>query len=1055
MNRLYIAFTILFSVVVHVLFAQENISGVVRDKNGPVPSVTVFLASSNKPITATDANGAFQVSVPPKSVLLFKGIGYDDYRLTIQTGKQTYNIRLTESDQMLEEAVVVGYQARKKESLTGSAVVISGKDIQDVPAASFTDLLQGKVAGLNIQLNNGTPGMRGSMAIRGVSNVNVTGSGDNAFLTPTSPLFVIDGVPIDENTGYEYGFQSSAPGISPISLIPPEDIQDIVVLKDAQATALYGSRGAYGVILVTTKRGNSTVPIVQYTSQMFYNTVPRLRDVVGGVSERRLRIMQILQYDSTYVAAMKRINDTPFLSDSLNAYYNNSTDWQGLFYRNTVNHSQNINVSGGNQSFNYKLNGGFYQEKGIIQNTGFNRYTLQMNMQYRPSQKFMLSAYINSSLGKNSTGSGNAFNQSGVGQAANTSSLLPAPSFSSASNAALAALTVDDDNKTANLVNQVELQYQPITGLTATTTLNYTYNFATKDRFLPGALNANSSEIFSYNDRRNKLYNRTMLSFTKTFAEKHTILAYGFTEVEFNNFRAESMRLRGTPNDQITAGLGYNTRDTRGGTLDNIAQSRLLSYSGAFNYNFDSRYIGEFTYRIDGSSATGNINPWSYNPSVGLRWNFKEESFMQDIDWLTYGWLRGSWGKNISPGAGIYDVYGRYTSGGSYNNRPGTELDLKTVPNISLLPVKTTQWSGAIELGFFDSQLTMIYENYYKQTDQQLRTKKIANHNAFGEVMTNETAMVNMGHEMILNYRPKFQNKDWDFSFSANGAINKDYVTALPDGVRQFIEEDPNVTNLATLFRLGLNSRTNVLLHYRGVYKTDDDVPVNPVTGLRYRSGKAITDEAFFRAGDPIWTDINGDYILDENDFVFVGNSLPIFTGGVNSFIRYKEWSLNTQFVLNIKRDIMNNALADRFRNYADPDNAKGNADGKNPGALVPLDEYDVWRMVGDDAYYPNPFDFTRIRGAFNPYRYDQTLFMEDGTYVKFQTATLAYNFDRDRFIKRLGISSLRVYLTANNIITFSRYSGPDPELVTSMGRDSSNGYPNRRSYTVGLNVQF
>lgn len=1037
------------------LWAQEAITGTVRTGNNqPLANVTILLGSSKKVLGSTNTAGAFSVSVPANATLIFKSIGFEEQRIQVQAGKRVYNVSMKESDQMLEEAVVVGYQARKKESLTGSAVVISGKEIQDVPAASFTDLLQGKVAGLNIQMNNGTPGMRGSMAIRGVSNLNVSGSGDNAFLTPTAPLFVIDGVPLDENTGYEYGFESASPGVSPLSLIPVEDIESVVVLKDAQATALYGSRGAYGVILVQTKRGNSSIPIVQYTSQLFLNTVPTLRDVIGGAAERRLRVMQILQYDSTYRAALERINNTPFLADSNNVYYNNSTDWQRLFYRNTINHSQNVNISGGSQQFNYKLNSGFYQEKGIIQNTGFNRYTLQMNMQYRPSPKFMMSAYVNTSLGKNSTGSGNAFNQSGVGTAANTTSLLPPPSFSSASNVAMAALSVDDDNKTGNIVNQVELQYQPIEGLIGTSTISYNYTFSTKDRFLPEALNANSSEIYSYNDRRDKLYNRNMLSFTKTFAEKHNILIYGFSEMEFNNFRADAMRLNGTPSDQITSALGYNTRITRGGTLNNIAEQRLLSYSGAANYNYDSRYVMEFTYRVDGTSATGNINPWSHNPSIGARWNFKEESFMQDVDWLSYGWIRGSWGKNIAPSGTIYDVYGRYTSGGTYNNQPGTQLVMKSVPNIQLVPQKTTQLNGAIELGFWNSRLTMVYETYYKQSDQILREKKIANHNAFESVKTNETSMVNMGHELMVYYRPKFENDNWDMTISANGALNKDYVTALPDGVRQFSEADPNVTNLTTLFRLGINSRTNVLLHYNGVYKTDDEVPVNPLTGLKYRAGNAVTEGAFFRAGDPIWTDINGDYVLDENDYVYVGNSLPILTGGFNTFTKYKEWSLRADFFFSIKRDIMNNALADRFRNYADPDNSRADPKEKNPGALVPLDKYDIWRMAGDDAYYPNPFDFTRYT-LYDPYRYDQTLFMEDGSYVKFQSATLAYNFDRERFIKRLGISSLRLYLTAGNIYTFSRYSGPDPEMVTSMGRDSSNGYPNRRTYTVGLNVQF
>lgn len=259
----------LFLLSIQGVYAQVSISGKVQDKNGPVQGATVFLASSGRALTSTDGDGTFKASVPAKSVLIFKAMGFQEQRLTIQEGRTSYTVTLTTDDRVIDGAVVVGYQKRKAETLTGSAVVISGKEIQDIPAASFTDLLQGKVAGLNIQLNNGTPGMRGSMAIRGVSNINVQGSGNDAFLTPTSPLFVIDGVPLDENTGYEYGFQSASPGISPLSLIPSEDIQDIVVLKDAQATALYGSRGAYGVILVTTKRGNSVVPIVQYTSQFF------------------------------------------------------------------------------------------------------------------------------------------------------------------------------------------------------------------------------------------------------------------------------------------------------------------------------------------------------------------------------------------------------------------------------------------------------------------------------------------------------------------------------------------------------------------------------------------------------------------------------------------------------------------------------------------------------------------------------------------------------------------------------------------------------------------
>jgi len=240
------------------------------------------------------------------------------------------------------------------------------------------------------------------------------------------------------------------------------------------------------------------------------------------------------------------------------------------------------------------------------------------------------------------------------------------------------------------------------------------------------------------------------------------------------------------------------------------------------------------------------------------------------------------------------------------------------------------------------------------------------------------------------------------------------------------------------------------LLHYNGVYQSDDEVPINPLTGLRYRVGGSLANERFFRAGDPIWTDLNGDYILDDRDFVVVGNSQPVFTGGFNAFVQYKQWSINTQFYMTLKRDVMNTALADRLRNYRNP--AGLAPDGA--GALVPIDDLDIWSTSNTSSYFPNIYDFRRS-SFINPFRYDQTLFQEDGSYFKFTTATLSYNFDREMLNKRLGISSARVYFSANNILTISNYSGPDPELVTGLGRDSSAGYPNRRSYTVGFNVQF
>jgi len=281
----------------------------------------------------TDIEGNFKVTVNPNAELHFSYIGMVTETINV-AGRKSFNVTLHADTKSLKEVTVTaGYVTKTKALSTGSAITVSGKDLQGAPTGDVMSLLQGKVAGMNIQNNTGAPGFRGSVSIRGLSNINTSGSGNEAFLTPTAPLYVIDGVPVDDNSTFSYGFQQAGPGVSPASQIPAEDIEDITVLKDAAATALYGSRGAYGVILITTKRGSSKVPVVRYSGSAFLSTVPQLRSVIGGKDERLTRINQILGNDTSRNHALNAINGLDFLSDSLNAYYNNSTNWQSYFYR--------------------------------------------------------------------------------------------------------------------------------------------------------------------------------------------------------------------------------------------------------------------------------------------------------------------------------------------------------------------------------------------------------------------------------------------------------------------------------------------------------------------------------------------------------------------------------------------------------------------------------------------------------------------------------------------------------------------------------------------------
>lgn len=1048
MKKIFLLFILLNIFIANVLAQDLTISGTLRNEDGvPVSSATITALPSNKRVGSSQSNGAFTVKLSPgtKEIRITHML-YKSQDIAIDPNKKVYNISLEEKTTEIE-TVTVGYVARKKESLTGSAVVIKGDDIKDAPAANFTDLLQGKVSGLNVQLNTGTPGVRGSMSLRGLNTANISGSGENAYMTNTSPLFVIDGVPIDENNTFEYGFQTQGPGISPISMIPTEDIEDITVLKDAQATALYGAKGAYGVILVTTRRGNSKIPIVSWNSKYFANTVPILRPVLGGMNERRMRVWHILNNDTTYNTGLDLINQNPMLADSLNAYYNNSTNWQSYFYGNTYNMQQSLNISGGDQSFNYKIAPGYYKEKGIIQNTGFTRYTLNTNMLYRPGDKFLMRTYMNVNMVRNSMGSGNAYQQTGVASGSNTTSLLPSPSIYSGSYDALTSTNVLNDNKSSMANTQVELEYNILRSLKVLTTLNYTYNIANQDRFTPEILNSGNSSIYIYNDRRNKIYNRNMLQFNKSFGEegRHLLNAYIFNEAEVSKYRAEMTRLYGTGSDNIQSGLSYDTRNTSGGVLNNLSDFRSASYAGQLMYQFDEKYIGEFSYRLDGNSTRGSSNLWSENPSIGFRWNLIKEDFFENLEWLSNANMRVNWGRNIQPQGTIYDAYGKYEMrSGTYNSLPTVGINTAFLPNVGLEPIVTTQWNGVFDVGFMDNALTFTYETYYKQVDKQLVPIDLANINSFSQIKVNEQSIVNMGHEFMSFYRPNFANTDWRATIYANASYNRDYLTDMAGDFRQELV-GTNDEHVKILKRLGRNTLSNVLYHYRGVYASDADVPINPATGLRYRATNNLGEEYFFRAGDPIFTDLNGDYVLDENDLVVAGNSQPRIHGGFGGTLQYKGWALRADLTYTYKRDIINSAMADRFRNYYSPTASN---------ALVPIDQYDYYSLQNVNSFYPNPFDFRRS-SIVNPFRYNSTLFQEDGSYLKLQTVNLSYNFDREILQQRYGITGLRLYLNAGNIFTFSKYSGPDPELVTAMGYDSSSGYPRARSFTLGLDVQF
>ena len=1053
---------LLFAFPTERAWAQGNVTvkGTVVDADAQTPMSGVTVSRGKETalnhLGQTDSLGRFSVSVPVGTNLIFSSIGFETVTQKVGNVIDSMQVVMKTKDNPMNQVVVQGLRQTKRELATGSSVTISGKEIQDIPAGNVMSLLQGRVAGVNIQNNTGSPGAMGTINIRGSSSISASSDG---MLTPTSPLFVIDGVQVDVNSGYQYGYQTGSTGINPVSLIPPEDIESFEFLKDATATSQYGSKATYGVIIITTKRGRSKVPVVGYSANFFMNTPPRLRQVLGGAEERAIRLRTIMDYDTASPEASRQlINQFIYLTDSLNPFFNNSTNWQDYFYGNTFNQTHNISIYGGDKVFSYKTNLNYYKENGIIRNTGFTRYNINMNVTYEPTEKFRMIASLQGGLGTKQNGSGVGLFQKGVAEGSGASSLLPPPSLFSNNNAVLSAENIRDHNKSTNILSNLVIRYELLRGLRVQNDLGYGFNSGTSDKFTPSYLNYGSSLAENYNDRSYSLNNRTMLDYVTTFGgdeTPHTINAYVFNEVSSSGAKANTIWLSQTPDDQIEGPIGANGGGSKGGTTS-MTDSRQHGYGGTLVYNYASKYIVTLGYRLDGTSINGPSRGYTKSPTVSGRWNFSKEKWFKNTSWLSYGGIRMGWGRNIRPNGDIFNVYGKYIYGPRYNNDPTVLIDFGNIPSPEFQPEIGSDITGGLELGLFQNRVELILEPYYRSNDNKIIDIDLNNTNGFARKATNTGSLVNQGLDWTFTLRMFKPEKPLQWTVRLTGNYNKGTLTRLPEGLRELeAQQIDDNAYVPIIRRLGRNPISNLLYYTQGVYASTADVPVNPATGKRQQLG--IGSGFYFQAGDPKWVDVNGDYIIDEKDLQAIGNPEPLFFGGLlNEFMLNRSLSLSINMAYIYKRDLLNQVVASELQKYTRPLAFNASKDG----ALTPIDQYNYWKPLNEDrsvgtagAQYPNPFDFRRA-GTLNPFRTNQTLFMEDGSYLKIGSIVLGYMVNRE-FTQRFGISQLRVTLTANNVYTFSKYSGPNPENVTSLGRDVSGGYPSARSYAMGVSVQF
>nr|WP_315419823.1 SusC/RagA family TonB-linked outer membrane protein [uncultured Pedobacter sp.] len=1038
----------LFVVMPFITLAQIRITGKIVDRdNKPIPGTSI-LEKGTKNGTVTDGEGQYALTVKSaQSVIVASIIGYLSKEQSA-SGKSRIDFKLDENSQNLSEVVLIGYQKISRKKNIAAISSISAKELANIPSASFDQMLQGRISGLNVQNFSGAPGVAPTVSVRGSSLVSTSYDQNNVI---SSPLYVIDGIPqANEN----YVGQDMGTGTNYFAGLNPSDIESIDVLKDASAAAIYGSRAANGVILITTKKGLSGEPRISFNAYVGLTERPKLRDVTLGTVERRQK-MSIIQNQLSY-ADQKQL---PYiLTDSLNPAFNGNTDWQDLFYQTGKIANGDLSLSGGDANgMVYRFSGGYYNEQGIIKATGFKRYSGRLNLTSRAlKQKLTINPIFAYSSSDRARGNGDNANPISLGAGNMPSSLLTLDPEKKAF-----YVGAYDDNLDKNISNQLNLNlnlsYEINKHLILNSQSGYTVNSSRRDLSKSSLLNSgqgNSSS--SYADNSTNLLTSNFLSYNNTFG-KHSLSVVAGQDIQFNKY-------------QNTFASGYNGSSDNIQVVSGFQQSKifgssdyqaygLLSYYARLAYDYDGKYLLSVSERADGSSRFGNNQKWGYFPSASLGWLISEEGFMKN--WaknpFTLAKLRASIGTSGSLPNSNYLQYNLYTvnNGGFEGNTTATSYNGQAAitPNLingaaqsNLSWEKSMQWNIGTDLEIKNGKYALSLDVYNKESSRQLFNVNLPITSGYDFALTNAIGVRNAGAELTLSATPIEGNFRWFTRL--NLSYNKNQIINLPNGGRDLVLSGDRF-NKSHILSVG--SPINAFYLYRtlGVFSRTNNIPANPFTGnLLY------TNNGEFQAGSFYLADLDGDGFIDSfNDGINpdklpIGDPNPKYTGGWTNSFSYKNFSLNIFCTFTFKRDILNLFDNDRFNNSGSGDNPVASfANFSTPD----LSKLNIWKNPGDQADYAK-YDIGS--GRFY-YRSDQSFFLDKGGYFRIRSINLGYDLPA-KTLKKLGVGKFRVFALADNLYVFQQSKRLiDAENVNAYGEYDGTGYPIPKKYTLGLEVQF
>ncbi|ANH60957.1 SusC/RagA family TonB-linked outer membrane protein [Dokdonia donghaensis] len=986
-------FLVLLGFMAQVTLAQKTITGTVKEQNGPLPGASVLIQGTTTG-TQTDFDGNFSIEASSTDVLTFSYVGFKE--VSIPVGNQTIINVTLEEDNALDEVVIVAFGSQTKKKNVQSVSVVGQDAIKDIPANSPQELLQGQAAGVQVVQSSGVLGAAPTIKIRGVASVS----------SGSRPLFVVDGVPLNDTDLTSN--QGANQGLNPLANINPNDIESISVLKDASATAIYGSRGSNGVVIVTTKSG----------SKGGQTTVTL--NVSTGISESTdtfdmMNADEFRQYavDANYFG-IDNVADLP----------QGGFNWVDGVTRTGISNNIDASVSGGSEKTSFYISTNFKDEEGFIIGNDLKRRAGRLNINHTATDWLEIGANIGITR--------NEFDRVGAENstfAPLTSAYLIRPWVQPrdengnlvntgfiANTIAIESLDINDSDVTRTTGN-VSAKVSLFEGLTFNSRFGID-RVLVEEQQRSFELNSPGGTGSNFYAQDNRYILTNTLNYDTTFGDKHDLGAVAGISYEENTIRTIAVAGTGFASD---SSLNIESAAQKTTTTSSATANSLVGYFARVNYAYDSKYVLEGSLRRDGSSRFGADNRFGTFFALGGAWNLSEEKFLEDSSWINNLKLRASFGTTGNDRIGNFQSLALYSGGtfGQYNDQAG--LAPVSAPNPDLKWERSKAFDIGLAGDLFNNRISFSVDYYKKRTDDLILNLPLPISTAAGTnntIARNVGEIENRGFDVSLTSN-NFRDGDFKWTTTLNIGFNTNEVISLPGASidtegREFIAGSASQRAI-----VGESINTFYLVRYKGV---------NPQTG------------------DAEWLDADGNATTNPNpstDRVIAGDANPDFVGGLTNTFKYKNFDLNVLTNFSVGNDIYVDGL--RFTDNA----ASGSFN--NRAALL-----NVWQQPGDNAFVP-AFDSP----TFNTFAQRSTAQLRDGSFLRFKNVTLGYTIPKSVLDKTRHVKNIRLYATATNLITIkgSDLEGIDPEVTdTSAALGQGETFftpPQSKSFIFGATIQL